>query len=70
MVSVRAARSISIHVPLAGDDDMADSPIAAQKISIHVPLAGDDIRLLPSKQYREYISIHVPLAGDDCCGYL
>ena len=35
--------SISIHVPLAGDDMMALSLSSKFKqISIHVPLAGDD----------------------------
>ena len=37
--------SISIHVPLAGDDGPAQAQLrTAQHISIHVPLAGDDGR--------------------------
>ena len=34
---------ISIHVPLAGDDNLARCRIHSRHISIHVPLAGDDL---------------------------
>ena len=57
--------TISIHVPLAGDDGRgAAFPKNIIKISIHVPLAGDDHGVRNS-QLHFVISIHVPLAGDD-----
>ena len=35
-------KCISIHVPLAGDDDGGAGGVLGGEISIHVPLAGDD----------------------------
>ena len=41
-ILVICAESISIHVPLAGDDVVLGPAPVFQHISIHVPLAGDD----------------------------
>ena len=41
MLSTRCV-TISIHVPLAGDDQVGERHQHRQGISIHVPLAGDD----------------------------
>ena len=35
---------ISIHVPLAGHDSLANQQADARGISIHVPLAGHDCK--------------------------
>ena len=62
------APAISIHVPLAGDDDALQLPVVGELvISIHVPLAGDD-RDCMQRIRHVCISIHVPLAGDDSAG--
>ena len=55
---------ISIHVPLAGDDQRFRDSSRVNGISIHVPLAGDD-RVIAFHAALSAISIHVPLAGDD-----
>ena len=40
----QVVRVISIHVPLAGDDQCYRFRLHSQSISIHAPLAGDDYR--------------------------
>ena len=61
----QTSRSISIHVPLAGNV-VGLNEVAADEviISIHVPLAGNVVRVPYSGQGRRDISIHVPLAGN------
>ena len=56
---------ISIHAPLAGCDEPAESqPVQVEDISIHAPLAGCD-RDFCRPAFAAPISIHAPLAGCD-----
>ena len=56
---------ISIHVPLAGHDQLlVETLMPPITISIHVPLAGHDHYLAGVREVA-VISIHVPLAGHD-----
>ena len=57
--------NISIHVPLARDDQGQEYDVIFIDISIHVPLARDDLYLLKNFASEASISIHVPLARDD-----
>ena len=43
--------SISIHVPLAGNDFFGHAFTSLSKISIHVPLAGNDVIRLLSEEF-------------------
>ena len=66
MVSISTmVLTISIHVPLAGDDQIE----AGQTASFYVFLSTSPLRGTTHYGYRWYndftISIHVPLAGDD-----
>ena len=55
---------ISIHVPIAGNNEMPWEYVNAGGISIHVPIAGND-KADGGLADGEEISIHVPIAGND-----
>ena len=60
---------ISIHVPLAGDDQRAGhNARQTVRISIHVPLAGDDLCALTGKRLEvcKFLSTS-PLRGTTSC---
>ena len=56
--------NISIHVPIAGNNEMPWEYVNAGGISIHVPIAGND-KADGGLADGEEISIHVPIAGND-----
>ena len=52
--------SISIHVPLAGNDFFGHAFTSLSKISIHVPLAGNDVIRLLSEEFVDEILLSFP----------
>ena len=55
---------ISIHVPIAGNDELHKKLALRAYISIHVPIAGND-EWSRAGSIDLDISIHVPIAGND-----
>ena len=64
------AKTISIHVPLAGDDVTSHLSITKKAIFLSTsPLRGTTT-LTDDAKAAILISIHVPLAGDDVTSHL